>query len=52
MAHIAQRMGVSAGYASRYRSRLIDAGVVHRSAYGALSFTPPYMREYLLEKKL
>jgi len=44
---IARRMGVSAGYVSKYRERLINAGVIYRSAYGELAFTLPYMREYI-----
>ena len=44
---IARRMGVSAGYASKYRERLINAGLIFSSAYGELAFTLPYMREYI-----
>jgi len=44
---IARRMDVSTGYASKYRERLIGAGVIFPSAYGELSFTLPYMREYI-----
>ena len=44
---IARRMGVSTGYASKYRERLIGAGVIYSSAYGELAFTLPYMREYI-----
>ena len=44
---IARRMGVSTGYASKYRERLINAGVIYSSAYGELAFTLPYMREYI-----
>ena len=44
---IARRMGVSTGYASKYRERLINAGVIYRSAYGELAFTLPHMREYI-----
>ncbi|MDR3036994.1 MAG: ATP-binding protein [Coriobacteriales bacterium] len=47
---IRERMGVEKGYASKYRQRLLDAGVVRRGAYGKLRFTPPYMREYLLQR--
>jgi hypothetical protein len=47
---IRERMGVDKGYASKYRQRLLDAGVVQRESYGKLIFTPPYMREYLLQK--
>jgi len=44
---IARRMSVSAGYASKYRERLLGAGVIFRCAYGELAFTLPYMREYI-----
>ena len=44
---IARRMGVSTGYASKYRERLLSAGVIYRSAYGELAFTLPHMREYV-----
>jgi len=47
---IAERMKVSSGYASRYRQRLITAGIIHSCSYGKLAFSPPYMREYLLER--
>jgi len=44
---IARRMGVSTGYASKYRERLLAAGVIYKSAYGELAFTLPYMKEYI-----
>ena len=44
---IAKRMNVSAGYASKYRERLINAGVIYSSAYGELAFALPHMREYI-----
>jgi len=44
---IARRMNVSAGYASKYRERLINAGVIYSSAYGELAFTLPFMKEYV-----
>jgi|GEM_PF-6506318 len=44
---IARRMDVSAGYASKYRERLINAGAIYRSAYGELAFTLPFMKEYV-----
>ena len=48
---IAKRMDVSTGYASKYRERLINAGVIYSSGYGELSFTLPLMKEYI-EKEL
>jgi hypothetical protein len=44
------RLGVSAGYASKYRERLLAVGMVRAVAHGKLAFAPPYMREYLLTK--
>jgi Mn-dependent DtxR family transcriptional regulator len=44
---IARRMDVSTGYASKYRERLINAGVIYSSGYGELSFTLPFMKEYI-----
>jgi hypothetical protein len=44
---IAKRMGVSTGYASKYRERLLNAELIYASSYGRLAFTLPYMREYV-----
>ena len=46
---IASRMGVDANYASQYRARLIDAGIIQPAGYGLVTFTVPYLREYLQE---
>jgi len=46
-ATITDRLGVQKGYASKYRERMIKAGVVYLSGYGKLSFTLPFVREYL-----
>jgi hypothetical protein len=48
---IRNRMGVTSGYASKYRERLIEAGIIHSTSYGYLAFSPPYMKEYLEEKQ-
>ena len=48
---IRERLGVSPGYASKYRERLLVAGMVKAVAHGKLAFAPPYMREYLLAKQ-
>jgi len=48
---IRERLGVSPGYASKYRERLLIAGMVKAVAHGELAFAPPYMREYLLLKQ-
>lgn len=46
---IATRMGESAQYASVYRQRLIDAGIIEPVGYGLVDFALPYLREYLRE---
>ena len=50
-AAIRERLGVSPGYASKYRERLLVAGMVKAIAHGKLAFAPPYLREYLLTKQ-
>ena len=47
---IRERLGVSPGYASKYRERLLVAGLVKATGHGKLAFAPPYMREYLITK--
>jgi len=44
---IIRRMDVSAGYASKYRERLINTGIIYSSSYGELAFTLPFMKEYI-----
>jgi len=46
---IRERLDVTAGYASRYRERLMVAGMIRAVGHGKLAFAPPYMREYLLK---
>ncbi|MCL2865601.1 MAG: ATP-binding protein [Lachnospiraceae bacterium] len=46
------RMGKEKYYVSRYRERLISGGVIRAVGHGLLGFTYPYMREFLIEKKL
>lgn len=46
---IASRMGVGPNYASQYRGRLIDAGIIEPAGHGHVTFTVPYLREYLQE---
>lgn len=46
---IAERLEVSESYASVYRGRLIDGGVIERTSHGYVDFTIPYLREYLRE---
>ena len=47
---IKERLGVSPGYASKYRSRLLMAGLIKIVQYSKLAFAPPYTREYLTKK--
>jgi energy-coupling factor transporter ATP-binding protein EcfA2 len=46
-ADIITRMGVEKGYASKYRQRLLDTGLVQREGHGELSFSLPFMREFI-----
>ena len=52
VSHIAKRMEKDSKYVSLYRSRLIKCGVIKDSGFGQVSFAFPYMRDFLLEKKL
>ena len=48
---ISVRLGKDKNYISMYRARLIARGIVSSTGYGTLSYTYPYMREFLIEKK-
>ena len=48
---IALRMGVSAGYASTYKTRLLAAGVIGERSRGVVGFELPGIRELLAEGK-
>lgn len=47
---IARRMGVSNGYASQYRRRLLEDGVIGERGRGLVGFDLPAFREFLAEK--
>jgi hypothetical protein len=47
MADIKDRMGVSVGYASQYRLRLIEQGLVAPVSRGKVDFAIPMTREYV-----
>ncbi len=47
IADVARRLDRDHGYVSRYRARLIVAGVVEPSRRGYLRFTIPYLRDFL-----
>jgi hypothetical protein len=44
---LAERLGVDTRYLATYRSRLLKAGLVTAPERGRLTYTIPYMREYL-----
>ncbi len=48
MADIAERLGVTANYASQYRRRLLAAELIEPVGTGRVDFALPYLREYLL----
>jgi len=50
IANIAKRMNVTSRYASMYRMRLIEQGLINSSGYGKVAFDLPMFREYLQSK--
>jgi hypothetical protein len=49
IADVERRLGRDHGYVSRYRSRLIVAGIIEPTRRGYVDFTIPYMREFVRE---
>lgn len=49
LADIAQRMGVQSNYASKYKKRLIEAGVVGDVGQGHYTVELPGFKEYVRE---
>jgi hypothetical protein len=47
MADVIGRLGVDSQYANVYRTRLIEAEVIHATGHGSVDFALPYLREYL-----
>lgn len=47
---VAKRMGVSSNYASQYKRRLLDQGVIGERGRGVVAFDIPAFREFLGEK--
>lgn len=46
---IRQRMGgIKSGYASMYRERLLDTGMIEVAGHGLVTISFPYLRDYLL----
>lgn len=50
LADVAQRMGVKSNYASQYKRRLLEQGVIGEPQAGYVRFDMPMLREYLLEQ--
>jgi hypothetical protein len=42
-----KHMNVTSGYASKYRQRLIQGGLIKPTVYGHIAYAPPYFGEYL-----
>lgn len=49
IADVAERMGVKSNYASQYRARLIEQGIIGERGRGRVGFELPYFKEYLEE---
>jgi hypothetical protein len=49
IADIEARLGRDHGYVSRYRSRLLVAGIIEPTRRGYVDFTIPYMRDFIRE---
>ena len=51
LADVASRMGVKSNYASKYKARLLEAGIIMEGRGGILGFCLPGLREYLQETR-
>ena len=51
MQDICRRLEVESSYANRYRSRLLQAGVIHQNRRGYVTFAVPYLKDYLLQNR-
>lgn len=47
LADVSARMGVKSNYASKYKTRLLNRGVIGERPNGLLDFNLPGFREYL-----
>ena len=47
---IAKRMGVASNYASQYKRRLLEDGVIEERGHALVSFNVPAFKEFLSEK--
>lgn len=50
VADIAQRMGVAGNYASQYRARMVEQGIIGTRGRGKVAFDMPRFKEFLLSK--
>ena len=50
LSDVAARMGVTNGYASKYKARLLASGIIGEPARGMCSFDIPGFREYVLAR--
>ena len=48
VADIAQCMGVASNYASQYRARMVEQGII--GTRGKVAFDMPHFKEFLLSK--
>lgn len=51
LSDIARRMGVTSSYASQYRRRLLEEGVIGERGRGVVGFDIPAFREFLAERE-
>lgn len=51
LADIAERMGTTSNYASKYRARLAEQGIIGTRGRGRVAFDMPHFKEYLLQKR-
>ena len=50
LSDVAKRMGVKSNYASQYKRRLLEQGVIGEPQAGFVRFDMPMLREYLFEQ--
>lgn len=50
VADMAQRMGVASNYASQYRARLVEQGIIGARGRGKVAFDMPRFKEFLRSK--
>lgn len=52
IADVAERMNTTSNYASKYRARLVEQGVIGTRGRGKIAFDMPCFREYLEAKRM